>query len=255
MKKSNDENSTTQNDSRKPHAIANNHSLGAVAAYYADQNRETLREHQRTMRELRHQIHDRAKTRKRGETLDQEIFAAALACVESFGLARTTFAKIALLARTGRSVLYRRYATPTELIIDAFLDHVRKTKGGSILNLDFDRGNLRDSLLAMFNNFTKFDTSLTPEFSKLLLGEFANNASPHAVELIERAHRGNLAVINKVLAAAKQRGEIAHEPSDMVKSLPFDILRFKLLSDYKNVTPKFIEQLVDEVLLPALVKK
>ena len=174
--------------------------------------------------------------------------------MEKFGLSRTTFAKVALLARTSRSVLYRRWKTPNELVVDAFRDLVRHDQNGGLAAQVFDSGNLRDDLIKLMKYFASANDRLSPEFARLLLDEFANADNPHAAELREAARHSDLVAMDKILASARARGEISREPSETAKLLPFEILRYQMLTERIDLSDNFIANLVDEILMPTFTR-
>ncbi|MDJ0769584.1 MAG: TetR/AcrR family transcriptional regulator [Ilumatobacter sp.] len=57
--------------------------------------------------------------RPRDDALDEAIIEAAVEVLTADGVDGVSFAKVAARAQTTRPALYRRYASPTELVIDA----------------------------------------------------------------------------------------------------------------------------------------
>src|SRR6266540_1172358 len=61
-------------------------------------------------------------TRRRGETLERAIFAAAIDELQRVGLSGLTMEGVAACAHTGKAALYRRWPGKEDLVVDA-LDH------------------------------------------------------------------------------------------------------------------------------------
>ncbi len=61
---------------------------------------------------------ERRDTRRRGDTLTESIYQAVEDIIKTEGYTNLTFQKIAQAAQTSRTVLYRRWETPLDLIHD-----------------------------------------------------------------------------------------------------------------------------------------
>ena len=76
------------------------------------------------------------ETRRRGDDLENTIYAATLKILARDGYEKTTFAQIAREAKTSRTVLYRRWDTIFELVHDAIEHDVPEMR---LENLLYDR--------------------------------------------------------------------------------------------------------------------
>ena len=75
--------------------------------------------------------------RRRGDRLDAEIFRVTYRLLETEGYQAVTFARIAREAQTSRSVLYRHWDTPFDLVLDAVHDRNHSVEF-DMHELDFD---------------------------------------------------------------------------------------------------------------------
>lgn len=123
---------------------------------------------------------------------------------------------------------------------------------GSIGDASYDTGSLRGDLIALCQHFVKNSQTFSSEFLKGFLNEMIEN--PEIAHLSEKGTVSNLLVIGKIIERAIIRGEIKHEVSDLVKLLPFEVLRYHIVFMKDKVDDLFIEQLVDHVMLPAMAK-
>jgi hypothetical protein len=123
---------------------------------------------------------------------------------------------------------------------------------GSIWDSDYNSGSLRGDLIAVCRHFVKNSLAFSSEFLKGLLNELIEN--PEVTHLSEKIAESNLQVIGKIIERATIRGEIKNEVSDMVKLLPFEILRYHLVFMNDKIDDRFIEQLVNDIMLPAMTK-
>ncbi|GAB3839950.1 TetR/AcrR family transcriptional regulator C-terminal ligand-binding domain-containing protein [Micromonospora andamanensis] len=85
-----------------------------------------------------------ARSRRRGADLISAVYAAVLTEVAETGVTGLTMEGIARRAATGKTTLYRRWSSPTELLLDAMLDAhpvERPTPGATDL-----RGDLIEAL-------------------------------------------------------------------------------------------------------------
>ncbi|WML38114.1 TetR/AcrR family transcriptional regulator [Neobacillus sp. OS1-2] len=188
--------------------------------------------------------------RRRGNELKEAIYISAIELLESEGYKAITFQNIAKKAQTSRSVLYRSWSSPFIILYEAVRWKTFQDGNGSVGNASFDTGSLRGDLLALCQHWVRNSLAFSSEFLKGFLTEIIEN--PEFTYLSEKVTVSNLLVIEKIIERASIRGEIKHEVSNMVKLLPFEILRYHLVFMKDAVDDPFIKQLVDHVLLPAM---
>lgn len=193
-----------------------------------------------------------AQQRRRGKELKEAIYLSALEILENEGYKAISFQNIAKKAQTSRSVLYRSWSSPFILLYEAVRWKTIEKGNGSIGEANIDTGSLRGDLIAVCHHFVKNSQAFSTEFLKVFLNEMIEN--PEIAHLSEKVKISNLLVIGKIIERAIIRGEIKHEVSNLVKLLPFEVLRYHIVFMKDGVDDSFIEQLVDHVMLPAMTK-
>ena len=179
---------------------------------------------------------------------DEAIHQAALALLSEVGYDRTTVEAIAHRAQVGKATIYRRFKNKEEILMSAMREHAACTLPR------IDTGNLRDDLITLISEHVKLLNGPEGELMMSLLsiahrdpelGKLLNQNSPIEAE----------SESSKIFERAIKRGEISKKAniaflSDVVPS----IITHRIFITHQPVDKKFIEQLVDEVLIPALNK-
>jgi len=187
-------------------------------------------------------------TRKRGDTLVESIYDAAVKLIKEVGYANLTFQQIAKAAKTSRSVLYRRWANMFDLLMEIVDDRSSKALGGQLIDRIENTGTLRGDLLNLLKLYQMTYTEIGPEILSAVLFEIGQgNNKVHEAEVDAAAK--NILVMRKLLRNAKSRGEKIKEVSDITLTLPFNLIRMEYLL-YKYVDYDRIALFVDEILLP-----
>jgi AcrR family transcriptional regulator len=187
-------------------------------------------------------------TRKRGDALVESIFDAAVKLIKEVGYSNLTFQQIAKAAKTSRSVLYRRWATMFDLLMEIVDARSSKALGGQLIDKIENTGSFRGDLLKLLTLYQRIYTEIGPEILSAVLFEIGqgNNKVPEAeVDAAEK----NILVMRKLLENAKLRGEKIKEVSDVTLRLPFNLIRMENLM-YNHVDSNRIAVFVDEILLP-----
>lgn len=192
------------------------------------------------------------RQRRRGNELKEAIYLSAIELLENEGYKAITFQNIAKKAQTSRSVLYRSWPSPFILLHEAIRWKTFQDGNNSIRDSNFDTGSLRGDLIELCQHWVKNSLAFSSEFMKGFLSELIEN--PDVAHLSEKITVSNLLVIEKIIERATIRGEIKHEVSNMVKLLPFEVLRYHFVFMNDKIDDRFIEQLVDDVMLPAMTK-
>jgi AcrR family transcriptional regulator len=187
--------------------------------------------------------------RRRGEKLEKAILEAAYEIMQTSGYENMTFQNVAKQAKTSRTVIYGRYNNQVELLYALVQYRLTQALGGKMIDLVQEKGSLRDDLLAVLELYQQFLEAVGPEIMSAILFELSQK-NEHFRELSSRGRESNIEMMKKVQKFARQRGEIRHEFSVMQMSLPFDILRFEYMVRGGKVTEGYLNQLVDEVLMP-----
>ena len=186
--------------------------------------------------------------RKRGVTLAESIYDAAVKLIKEVGYANLTFQQIAIAAKTSRSVLYHRWANMFDLLMEIVDDRSSKALGGPLIDRIENTGTLRGDLLNLLTLYQRVYAETGPEILSAVLFEIGQgNNKVHEAEVDAAAK--NILVIRKILRNAKSRGEKIKEVSDITLSLPFTLIRMEYFM-YKTVDYDRIALFVDEILLP-----
>jgi AcrR family transcriptional regulator len=186
--------------------------------------------------------------RPRDLARDEAIHQAALAVLSEVGYDRTTVEAIAQRAHVGKAPIYRRFKNKEEILMAAMREHA------SCSLPQIDTGNLRGDLISLITEHVKLLKGPEGELLMSLLsiahrdpelGKLLNQNSP-----IESDSESA-----KIFERAIKRGEISKKAniaflSDVVPS----IITHRIFITHQPVDKKFIEQLVDELLIPALNK-
>lgn len=192
-------------------------------------------------------------TRKRGEKLIESIYDATVEIIKTEGYGNLTFLRISRLAKTGRMVLYRRWATPLDLVRDIMKYRSTQVLGGNLIDLIKDTGSLRGDLLYMTELYQRVYISVGPEIMNAILFEMSqNNANITAIK--NDVGFQNLELMEKLLGFATARGEKIKPLSEAALALPFNLIRVSFLWDRKPLDTEARERLVDEIILPVFTK-
>ncbi|WP_433664289.1 TetR/AcrR family transcriptional regulator [Nocardia sp. CA-128927] len=190
----------------------------------------------------------RKGTRRRGEELERAILTATLDELADVGYSGLTMERVALRARTSKTVLYRRWPGRAELVMDA-------CKIGRIPEVDIpDTGSLRTDVLALLRQMSA--TMATP-FGGIMRGLLAEmTRDPELGRLIrERVHKVGPVSINAILERAIERGEVDRRILDSRRAtVATDLLRNHFLLFGTPVDDAIIVDIVDEVYLPLVLR-
>src|SRR5262245_7230222 len=95
------------------------------------------------------QTDTRSDTSRRGDKLAESIYQAVEDIIKTEVYTNLTFQKIAQATQTSRTVLYRRWETPLDLVHDIVVEKSLRALGGEFIDMIEDTGSLRSDLLHM----------------------------------------------------------------------------------------------------------
>ena len=190
-----------------------------------------------------------SRTRKRGDQLLESIYDATIEIIRNDGYGNLTFLKISRVARTGRTVLYRRWATPFDLVREIVAYKSEQALGGDLIDLVKDTGSLRGDLLYTIKLYQKIYMSVGPEIMNAVLLEMSQN-NTRIPTIKSDVDYKNIQVIEKLVQFARARGERIKPLSKTALALPFDLIRMHFILEQHVFSKAEQEQLVDEILLP-----
>ena len=185
------------------------------------------------------------RQRRRGEELEAALLGAAWDELAEAGFAKLTMESVAVRAKTGVAVLYRRWPNKDDLVLAA-IAHYGKTRPVPTP----DTGTLRGDLLALLRDVNEGRSSFTvvvsAAFAGLLSSTGLTPAEVRAKILGERRPWSQ-----EIFRRAHERGEIdldAIPPA--VLTMPFDLMRHDLLMTLKPVPEDRLVAIVDDLFLP-----
>lgn len=196
--------------------------------------------------------------RRRGQQLEAELLDTAWNELAEVGFAKLTMESVAARARTGITVLYRRWANKDELVLAA-LKHYRTSHLADLP----DTGTLRGDLLAALTIMGEvgeageagaafFAMVVASAFSGLLAGTGLTPAQVRDRIMGDQP----LSRIQIIYQRAHDRGEIDLDRiSSAVLAMPFDLVRHDLLMDFKPLKPARIQSIIDELFLPLVYNR
>jgi AcrR family transcriptional regulator len=187
-------------------------------------------------------------TRRRGAALEHALLDAAWEELQESGYPRLTMERVADRAGTSRAVIYRRWRNRPELVIAAMRHH-RPVLSGSIP----DTGTLRGDMLAVLRGASARITELGPDTVIGMLGDLLSDEQ--AFEKILEQLRSGGEVMSSVLDRAAARGESRKSISPRVARLPFDLLRHELILTHHPPSQDTLEEILDEIFLPLILRK
>jgi AcrR family transcriptional regulator len=187
-------------------------------------------------------------TRRRGDALTESIYNATEEVIKEVGYANLTFQQIARAAKTSRTVMYRRWETPFDLIREIMVYKINVLDDELIDKIE-DTGSLREDLLQLLTLYEGLHTAVGPEIMNALLFELGQN-NEKFLQIAENAKAKNISVMRKLLGFAKARGEKIKEVSDTTLTLPFNLVRTEYLQHKGPVDANQRKLWVDEILLP-----
>lgn len=180
---------------------------------------------------------------------EDAIQKAAIELMHEVGYERCTIGAIADRARASKATIYRRWKNKQELLVSAVTRHsFSKTP-------DFDQGNLREDLIELISERIKSLKGPDGALVSALLSAARND--PDLGKLIPTSIREDqndsvMRIINRGL----ERGEISETSNvDLLLEILPGIFTYRIFMTHQSVNRKFIEQLVDGVLIPALKHK
>ena len=189
----------------------------------------------------------RTATRPRIEgERESAIFDATMRLLATSGYDRLTMDAVAAEARASKATLYRRWTTKADLVVDALVwlkncmpDEAPSTGSlrGDLLSVACSEGGLTDQMpRAVFGALItamQRDEALAVAFQERFLAP------------VEQRTR-------TIFERAKARGEIADDVDlALIGSVLPSIAIFRALARNEAVGPELIEQIVDQVVLPA----
>jgi AcrR family transcriptional regulator len=187
-------------------------------------------------------------TRRRGATLERALLDAAWDELQSSGYAKLTMERVAERAGTSRAVIYRRWPNRAGLVIAAW-----RHRHPVVTGVLPDTGTLRGDVLAILRRASARITELNANTLIGMLGDLLADEEAFDTTLDQIARTSGEAM-GTMLARAAARGEARTDVSPRVARLPFDLLRHELILTHQPPSQRALEEIVDEIFLPLVLK-
>ena len=186
------------------------------------------------------------QTRRRGQTLEDAIFAAALEELVERGYDRTTMEGIAERAHTGKSSLYRRWPSKWQLVLDALVYALP-----DVGDQPPEFGSLREDLLYLLVRMTH---GLEQPAGRVLRSMIVDGRPPELVSALDRhLIQPRIALIVAAMRRAADRGEISVASPVLLLSQvgPAMIMHQQLLRG-TALSDDDVAEVIDRIIFPAL---
>ncbi|BDZ50066.1 putative HTH-type transcriptional regulator TetR [Frondihabitans sucicola] len=187
--------------------------------------------------------------RKRDHTRDPEILQCAVDVLAEEGYDGMTIEMVAARAKAGKATLYRRWASKSELVIDAV---ACMKKGDTDPRKLPDTGTLRGDLVAMIKPHSIEDGEKKLKVMTGLASLLAR--SPELADAVNAAIVDPRAKVNRLFfERAIARGEIPADCDvDTLSMVSPSMTAYRTLILKKSVDRPFLISLIDGVILPAV---
>ncbi|MFF8773886.1 TetR/AcrR family transcriptional regulator [Kitasatospora sp. NPDC015120] len=186
--------------------------------------------------------------RRRGRELEAAIFEATLDQLTSGGFARLTMEGVAGAARTGKAALYRRWASKVDLVIDALDSTLPRPADTPAL------GSARAELHYLVESFVSVARSRAGGAMSAVMAELDHDQAERFKGFIaQRMLEPTKDVILDILRRGAERGDVRPgAASPVVADVVPAMLLYRLKVCDRRIGPEFVDQLVDEVLVPLI---
>ena len=185
------------------------------------------------------------RQRRRGEELEAALLQAAWDELAEVGFAKLTMESVAVRAKTGVAVLYRRWPNKDDLVIAA-IGHYGKTRPVEIPDTGTLRGDMLGLLRGINDGRNSFAVVVSATFSGLLS---STGLTPAEVRLRLIGDRPIWS--HEIFRRAHERGELDLDTvPPAVLTMPFDLMRHDMLMTLKPMGPDRITEIVDDLFLP-----
>ncbi len=185
--------------------------------------------------------------RRRGPELDDAILDAVWHEITTKGYGGLTLDSAASRAGTSRPVIHRRWKSRSELVIAALARYVARNP----INVA-DQGNVRSEMILLLQGLSE---RAQPHLIRILF-DMREDLLKDNIYLADLPGRiGEQGLVADILSRGVQRGEI--DPtriSSRITSLPTDLARHDMLMTLKPLSDKSIEEIIDEVFLPLVLR-
>lgn len=189
--------------------------------------------------------------RKRDHTRDTDLLEAAILVLAETGYDRMTMDMVAARAKAGKATMYRRWSSKPELVLEA-IAHMKRDQV-DLASLP-DTGTLRGDLLGLFKPKSVEESELKMKaLSGLssMLAQHQELADATNAVIVEPWTAVNRVLIQRAIDRGEVSADIDIETlSQVIPSMS----AYRTVILRKSVDQQFLTAMIDNVLLPALMK-
>ena len=184
--------------------------------------------------------------RPRDKSRDVAIEKAAVELLREVGYEHVTIESVAARAQVSKATIYRRWKNKAALVADS-VHHYAFCKA-----LTIDTGSLRGDLIEVLSEKVKTMKSADGQLIAGLMC-MARTDEDLSEVLTQRLSGYANAAHAAIFDRAVSRGEIPKEAKrELILQLVPAVIGFRIFMSRENITRKFIEDFVDDVLIPVL---
>jgi len=184
--------------------------------------------------------------RPRDTSRDVAIEKAAIELLREVGYEQITIESVALRAHVSKATIYRRWKNKAELITDS-VHHYAFCKAPTI-----DTGSLRGDLIEVISEKVKTMKSADGQLIAGLMCMARTDTDLGSVltqSLADYASTAHSAIFDRAIS----RGEIPKEAKrELILQIVPAVISFRVFMSHQSISRKFIENIVDDVLIPVL---
>ena len=186
--------------------------------------------------------------RPRDSKREDAISEAAISLIQEVGYERCTIEAIAHKAGVSKATIYRRWKNKQEVIASAISQHVFSQSPC------IDTGNLRDDLVELL--LAKVKMLKGPDGAVIASVMSAAKVDPELGKAIPHTIKdGENHIHEVIIERAIARGEISPTANlELLAEITPAIMTYRIFMSQQTVNRKFIEHLVDDVLIPSAQK-
>jgi AcrR family transcriptional regulator len=189
--------------------------------------------------------------RRRGKILEEDILKAAFDELSEVGYVHLTMEGVAIRAKTNKSVVYRRWANKSKLVMDALHKHVLGQPKGVP-----NTGDLSNDVLILLREIAEPLQNIGADTIRSLMVEhLGENLISSIPQMVHPVGKSNLTTsMMTILRNAELRGEVNIEKIiPRIISMPLDLLRFEILTTHEPISDKMLSEIVNDMFMPLVL--
>ena len=192
-------------------------------------------------------VMDTKAQRRRGPELDEAILQAVWDELSAKGYGGLTLDSVASRAGTSRPVIHRRWKSLNDLVMAALARYVALNP----ISIT-DQGSVRSEMVLLLK---RLSDRAQPHLMRILV-DMREDLLKDNMSFVDVPSRiGEHGLVAEILERGANRGEI--DPTRITRriaSLPIELARHDMLMTLKPLSDKSIEEIIDEVFLPLLLR-